>query len=421
MIYKREILENIWKKIDSSEILLLNGARQVGKTTLMKMIKNKLIYEKGVKPKNIFWYDLEQVDDLSIWNKQISALNDLPINDRNEKYYLFIDEFQRSNEIGSTLKVIHDHYPHIKPIITGSASWYLDIDESMAGRKEVFSIWPLNFSEFTEWNNDKKVKNHYQYCLKNIDIAPKEIIEIVNYSYIKYATYGGYPKIVLSEEKEQKVKKLSEIINSYLTRDIKIWNYTANTLQVKNILILLASQIGSLLQISNLSNNSQLGRTMLINRLELLQNTFILHLINPYFTNKIKEIAKAPKVYLIDSGLSNSLLNTFFYEPKTKNFGHLVENVVATELLKTANVLDNIMFWRTVRGREVDLIKKHENKLIPIEVKSGNIEKIPASIKSFIQKYNSKKAYILNWSIIKEEEFAGCRIYFRPLWWAENI
>lgn len=420
MFKNRKILAEIWKNIDNDLILLLNGARQTGKTTLMKMIKEKLIAEKNIQPEQILWFDLEQTDDLTVWSSQTFALPRLPKND-GKKYYLFIDEFQRSKTIGSTLKVIHDHYTHIKAIITGSASWYLDIDESMAGRKRVINIWPLNFSEFMEWSGDSKLQSLYQTALKNISATPAGIIEIINNQFLLFANNGGYPKIVLEKSEENRAKALRETINSYLTRDIKIWNYAANTLEIKKLLTLLAGLSGNLLSIDALSANSGLGRSALANRLELLQNTFIVYLIQPYFTNKIKEITKSPKIYLIDSGLRDVLLNNLTIPPQTTEFGHLAENVIATELLKNAGVLDQIYFWRTVRKQEVDLVKKRETELIPIEVKGGNEENIPEGLKSFIRQYHPENGYVLNWSTIKDVSYRNCVVHFRPLWFAERI
>ena len=413
-------MAEIWKNIDNDLILLLNGARQVGKTTLMKMVKEKLFAEKNVQPEQILWFDLEQAEDLNTWSTQIFALSQLPKDD-GKKYYLFIDEFQRSETIGSTLKVIHDHYPHLKTIITGSASWYLNIDESMAGRKRVISIWPLDFSEFIEWSEDDKLQALYQTTLKNISDTPAGIIELINNHFRLFANKGGYPKAVLTRDEEVCAKTLKEIISSYLTRDIKIWNYAANTLEVKKLLTFLASLSGNLLSLDALSANSGLGRSVLVNRLELLQNTFIAHLLQPYFTNKIKEITKSPKIYLIDSGLRNSLLNNFTVPPQTTEFGHLTKTVVTMELLKNSSVLQQVHFWRTVRKQEVDLVLKRENNLIPIEVKGGNEKSIPSGLKSFIRQYHPQKAFVLNWSVIQELEYQNCAVYFRPLWFADRI
>ena len=418
-MYKtRKVFVKIWEKIDSHEILLLNGPRQVGKTSLLKMIQERLIAEKKVNSDNIYFFDLEKATDLDIFSSQSSVLALLP-DSKKEKYYIFIDEFQKSKKIGSILKVLHDHYPQYKIIITGSASWYLDIDESLAGRKIVFSIWPLSFSEYIEWKNDKDLSTYYKLALKNIKETPLEIINTINKFYLDFATFGGYPAVVLAKSEDDKKNILAELLNSYLTWDIQIYNYKANTLQIKAILTMLASQVGSLLNIGNLSINVGIGRTAIQNRLELLQNTFILHLNSPYFVNKIKELSKNPKVFLVDSGLRNMLLENFSIKPKTKDFGYLIENVIVTELYKQSKITDGIYFWRTVRGQEVDIIRKRENNLLPIEVKSGNEDTKPDGLKSFIKQYKPDLAYVLNWSIVKDEMLEDTKILFRPLWYLE--
>ncbi|HFC36158.1 MAG TPA: ATP-binding protein, partial [Candidatus Moranbacteria bacterium] len=411
MLKNRKIFPKIWKEIDSHHIILLNGARQVGKTTLMKMVREKLISERNISENKILWFDLEQTDDLEQWKTQRDALNILPLKNTSGKYYLFIDEFQRSPEIGSTLKVIHDHYPHIKPIITGSASWYLNIDESMAGRKIVIPIWPLDFEEFIDWENEEKTKRFIS-LLQDSGHLPAGLIESVNQKLVSFLTFGGYPEVNNLDNVEEKISTLKDLVNSYLTRDIKIWNYKANSLQVKKLLALLSSLVGNLLEKQKLSVNSELNRVALENRLELLQNTFILHLLHPFSTNKTKELTRNPKVYLIDCGLRNYLLDNFSILPKTTDFGSLAENFAVTELLKNISVLEQVYYWRTRQGQEVDIILKRKNQLIPIEVKGGNQVTIPSGLKSFIRNYQPKEAYVLNWSIIKDEQYQNCQIKF---------
>jgi uncharacterized protein len=413
MLIQRKALAKIWENIDSDKLLLLNGARQTGKTTLMKMIKNKLVSERNVLEKNIFWYDLEKTEDLQLWSSQAAIFSFLPISEKTQ-CYIFIDEFQRSNGIGSILKVLHDHHPNFKIIITGSASWYLNIDESLAGRKFVFPVWPFSFDEFIKLNSEAVA--YYESIMKNISAATPIGIEKVNNVLMNFLAFGGYPEVVLAEKKD-KPKILSELLNSYLTRDIKIWNYAANSLQVKSLLSILAGQTGSLLEISALSKNSGLGRTAVINRLELLQNTFILHLISPYFTNKIKELTKSPKVFLVDTGLRNVLTGNFSVVSKTPDFGRLAENFVAAELSKNLSEIENVYHWRTPSGQETDFILKRGNNLIPIEVKSGVETSIPSGLKSFIIKYSPDTAYVLNWNTIKDEKLGNTKVFFRPLWW----
>ncbi|OGI34716.1 MAG: hypothetical protein A2259_02815 [Candidatus Moranbacteria bacterium RIFOXYA2_FULL_43_15] len=411
----RTIFPKIWEKIDSEEILLLNGARQVGKTTILKMIGEKLVSEKKIDPKKIHWFDLEDANDLANWSEQNSIFPLLPLDDK-EKHYIFIDEFQRSKNIGSILKVLHDHHPNLKIIITRSASWYLNIDESLVGRKQVFEIWPLNFEEFVLWQNDTNFSALYNQAKNNIKTTPQKIIEAINQRFLDFLRFGGYPAVILRKTKEEKIVVLTELLNAYLTRDIQLWNYAANTLQVKKILTLLASFVGSPLNISNLSKNAEISRTITQNRLELLQNTFILHLISPYFSNKTRELTKSPKVYLVDNGLRNILLSNFSVLPQTADFGYLVENFVAGELLKKSSAIEQILFWQTIQGQEVDIVKKSENIILPIEIKSGAEKSISSGLKLFIFRYNPTTAYLLNWSTVKNIKHNDTEILFRPLW-----
>jgi predicted AAA+ superfamily ATPase len=415
-LIERSIFQKIWEEIDSHHIILLNGARQVGKTTLLKMLMSKLKSEKNISDSQLHYVDLEDINQLLIWDDQRSAIKTLP--DNNQKHYFFIDEFQNAKTIGSTLKVIHDHHPNIKLIITGSASWYLNINESLAGRKIVIPIWPFSFKEYLTTILEQK---EWLRLYQETTTPSENIISLLNSHLFDYLLFGGYPEVVTMTSTKEKIEKLKSLISAYLRKDIKIWNYNANTLEVQKLLSLLASQIGSQLSLSHLSNNSNLGQSIVSNRMELLQNTFILHFLPPFFKNKQKEIIKSPKVFLIDTGIRNSLLNITSILPKTEDFGALAENFVTTELLKKNNPLEKIYFWRTRQGQEVDIIIKRKDKIIPIEVKGGNYKNVPSGLKSFIRTYQPQEAYVLNWSIAKDEQYKNCLVKFRPIWFVNNI
>lgn len=408
---KRSIFPKIWKEMDSHHIILLSGARQVGKTTLLKMVMDRLKSDKGVVDEQLHYIDLENSDQLLIWDDQQSALRVLPKD--GEKHYFFIDEFQNAKTIGTTLKVIHDHHPNIKLIITGSASWYLDINESLAGRKIVIPVWPFSFEEFlmatlenTEWLN-----------LYKQSTLTENSIKFFQPHLIEFLTFGGYPEVVSLPSKEEKVQKLSGLVSAYLRKDIKIWSYVANTLEVKRLFSLLASQAGSQLSVSQLASDTNMGVSAVSNRLDLLQNTFMIHALPPFFANKQKEIVKSPKIFLSDTGIRNMLLGSASVIPQTNDFGMLAENFVVTEILKRQTALEHIYFWRTRQGQEVDIVLKREDTLIPIEVKGGNQKTIPSGLRSFIRTYKPKKAYVLNWSCVKDVEYRGAIVYFRPLFY----
>lgn len=411
----RQIFAKIWEYIDTPDIVILNGARQVGKSTLLKMTREKLNAERNTPSGHIHTYDLEKVDDLALWSNQTAVLA-LPFFSDTTKHFVFIDEFQRSTNIGSTLKVIHDHYPQIKCFATGSATWYTSIDESMAGRKIVIPIWPLSFSEFLEWQENQELYTQYKLATKNKNSITIPIIEKINLALVQFLTYGGYPAVVNAKETHHKTEILSELINSYLLRDIQLWNYATDPLQVKKILTLLASNTGGLLDIQNLCVNASITRPIATNRLNLLENTFIINLLKPYFTNKISELIKNPKVYMVDTGLANNLLDNFIPTPQTDSFGKLAENFVVMELYKQKYSDYRFNFWRTKQKQEVDIIIQNQGQLIPVEVKSGNCTTIPTSLTAFIKKYHPKIAYVLNWSHVGEIKYENCNVLFRTLW-----
>jgi len=412
----RNIFSSIWRKINSHEIILLNGPRQVGKTTIMKQIIEKLKKEKNIKKDQILYFDLEISEDLIIWSDQNTALSALPKNETNKKYYIFIDEFQKSNSIGSTLKVIHDHYPHIKLIITGSASWYLDINESLMGRKRVFPIWQLSFSEFLNLEKNQKIKTIFNSSLNNILEINQDSLDLLNNYLLEFIRYGAYPEVINAKSKNEKKEILSEIINSYILKDVQLYNFSATSIQVRKILVLLADRVGSLLDINNLSLNIGLGRTAMLNRLDLLKNTFVLNILPPFYTNKTKEIVKNPKAYISDLGLRNKILDNFNIVAQTKYFGQNIENFIMTEFLKN-NKQDSLYYWRSKNKLEVDFVIKKDNNLVPIEIKSGNEESIPDGLKQFISTYKPKEAYLLNWSKIKNVKYKKTKVKFRPLWY----
>lgn len=419
----RQIFAKIWENIDNQDIILLNGARQVGKTTLLKMIKEKLQAEKGVPSSNILWFDLEQSTDLEIWRDQTKALSRLPLRS-SERHYVFIDEFQLSPTIGSTLKVIHDHYPHIKCLATGSLSWWVTIDESMAGRKQVYDIWPLSFAEFIDWNKNKTVSKILNIINDNISktsITSPEI-EIANQEMIRYMAYGGYPAVVKAQDIAEKTSLLNELANSFIARDIQHFNRAADPVETRKLLMLLASVSSSLFDVNRVSTDSGLGRTALLNRVGWLEHMFIVRLIRPFFTNKTKELVKTPKVFMGDLGLRNMLLQNYSILPATDDFGRIAENFVVNELFKRANTfLNPLHFWRTKTGHEVDIVANLGENVVPIEIKGGNCAKITSGLSSFIRTYNPKRAYILNWSVIKDEIYHDCEVRFRPLWFANLI
>lgn len=153
-----------------------------------------------------------------------------------------------------------------------------------------------------------------------------------------------------------------------------------------------------------------------------MASAFVLHTLPPYHTNAHKELVKAPKVFVVDTGLRNSLVGTFTIDPHTPLFGMLAENFVVTELLKKRQtVFDKLSFWRTKDGREVGVVLERRDTRIPIEVKAGAVERVPTGLRAFIRAYKPKDAYVLNWSVVQDIVYEGCTVHFRPILFAAHV
>jgi len=423
MLYKRPIFDKIYDfLLKNKEIIVLIGSRQVGKTTIMRQIKQRLLEEKQTEEKNIFTFDLEGYADQLVWNEPLQIEEKLKtIGATPNTKYIFVDEFTRVPNSTSTIKYIHDHYPHVKFIISGSSSISIlkNIKESMAGRKQIFEIYPFNFAEFLSINNPK-AKEEMETFSQN-PLLTEPAVSILNLAMKEFLQFGGYPAVVMSRDTETKQNKISELVNSYLIKDIQTLARDKTMESFSKLLTALAAQNSSLLNVSNLAKTLNLPHATIIRQLNILSNTYFLHLLPPFFKNKQKELVKMNKAFLSDTGLANYLLNRPSLSPGSSEYGSTVEVFVALEFFKTIGSWDKIHYWRDKAGHEVDFVLKTQNQIIPIEVKSGPCDKIPTGLKNFIDLYKPTQAFVLNEKFVGEIKSGDCHIYFRPLWFASQI
>jgi len=395
-IYKRKTVEKIVKYLDSKEVVVIYGARQVGKTTLMKyLIKNYL-------KENVFYFDLELSNLLELCNEGAESVYNYLLQkgaDEKNKIYLLIDEIQYLKNPTNFLKIMHDHYPNIKLLVSGSSTFEIKkkFKESLAGRTVNFELYPLSFEEFLIFKN-----KNYELKKENSKIINDELV-ILAEEYIKF---GGYPKIVLENSEEKKQAYLSQIINTYVRKDIRDIGNIRNIDSFNKLIEVLASQSGQLLNVSELSNTLEINRETVLEYLDLLENTFMIKRIRPYHKNLRSELSKNPKVYFLDTGMMHLLWLKEF--PKII-FGNAFETFVFLELMKTGK---KINFWRTINKQEVDFILNNK-EIYAIEVKLSFQNADTKNLNFFCEKYKCKKKLIgLNgkksgkyiWELIKELE-----------------
>lgn len=414
---KRQIFDKIWENINSYDILILTGARQVGKTTLMLMLKKKLIEELKIDENDIYFYDLEGLTDRQIWQDRIIIEKRLINSSKAKKIYVFIDEFQKVPEITSILKYIHDHFKNIKFIVSGSSSIAINdmMTESMMGRSRTFFIYPLSFQEFLEFKNFKNELNLYQNFMDGVLLAPSEI-ELLNDNLKEFFIFGSYPKITLEKQEQEKKEMLKNIINNYLAKDIQLLVRKKSMPAFEKMLSVIAAQDGLILNINKISKILKINYQTAVRYFDILKYTYLLNFIPAFSQNIFVEISKMERVYFFDQGFKNSLNNNFSYIENSSAIGFAAENFAISEILKNTDSVGKVFYWRTKQGQEVDIIFKKENLIVPIEVKSGSKNSTPSGLKSFINKYNPAKAYVLNKDVIKKEKHGSCEIEYLPIW-----
>jgi hypothetical protein len=342
----RDLTIKIKNYLTKDQVLLIVGPRQAGKTTVLHQIENFL------KKKNDICYflNLEDPDYLSLLNLSPKNLFKIFPIDVKKKVFLLIDEVQYLNNPTNFLKYFFDQYRNkIKIIATGSSAFYLDkkFKDSLVGRKIIFNLLPLSFKEFLRFRGEENLSVKE---LKNLTLSEKETIERF---YQEYIIYGGYPRVVLSNQ-EEKIDVLRDIAYSYIKKDIFEANIRQEEIFYK-LFRLLANQVGNLVNSSELANTLDVSKTTIDNYLYLMQKSFHLVLIRPFYKNIRKELTKMPKVFFIDSGLRNFFKNDFRFLKDRDDLGQLLENAVFRQLKEKYNI-EEIKYWRTIQQKEIDFI-----------------------------------------------------------------
>ncbi|MEF2174957.1 MAG: ATP-binding protein [Candidatus Absconditabacteria bacterium] len=390
----RKIFHNLLKEIDNNQIILLIGARQVGKTTLMKQVRERIS-----KSYDTYFLNLEDPDIKSNLNTHPNKLFDITGTKNTDKQVIFIDEIQYLDNPTNFLKYIFDEYKdNVKLYVSGSSSFYIDqkFKDSLIGRKKVYNIHTLDFEEFLDFKNENNLKRAI-FQNKKIPILEKYKLESL---FIEYITYSGYPEIVLFEDFSQKINRLSEFTLDYIKKDI----YDSNIADIDkflNILKTLANQTGELLNMSEIANSFNLSLPTVEKYIYIMQKSFHIALIRPFYSNIRKELSKMPKVYFYDLGFRNSLLKNFDNINNRLDKGGYLENIVWREFLFTYG-LDNIKYWRTISKNEVDFIindnKAYESKFSEKLIKESKY-------KSFTDKYPSFDLEFITYNNLFEKMF----------------
>jgi predicted AAA+ superfamily ATPase len=383
----RNLLKELRKHLSKKEISLIVGPRQAGKTTLMMILKAEL-EKKGC---HTLFLNMDIERDLRFFFSQERLVRKMELELGQKKGYVFIDEIQRKENAGLFLKGIYDMNLPFKLIVSGSGSLELKekIHESLVGRKRLFELNPLSFDEFVNF----KTENRYASRLSEFFSLERERTSEL---LIEYLNFGGYPRVVTEETAKEKQSIIDEIFRSYLEKDISFLLRVKRIDAFRTLVSLLADQIGQLINLSEISNTIGVSLVTLKNYLWYGEGTFIFNRLLPYFSNIRKEITRSPKIYFFDLGLRNYCLGIFGIVPDPMGYGSVFENLICNMIRQRMQITGaSLHFWRTKDKAEVDFIIKKGDRIIPLEVKYGKINKVSRSFRNFIERYNPSDAYIV--------------------------
>jgi uncharacterized protein len=342
MLIKRTIQEAVEKALFKEKIVIIYGPRQVGKTTLVKQIKEK--YNSKYAYFNCDEPDVRE----ALTNKTSTELKDFLNLDLNK--LVVLDEAQRVKNIGITLKLLIDNFPETQIIATGSSSFDLanEISEPLTGRKNEFFLYPFSLEELSQMYSSLEIDR----LLENKMI------------------FGMYPEIIL--KKDDLEKSLKSLTQSYLYKDVLQYQNIKNPEILEKLLQALALQVGNEVSYNELAGTVGVDKNTVANYIQLLEKAFVIFRLNPFSRNLRTELKKLRKIYFYDNGIRNALINNLNPLNLRQDQGALWENFMLSERVKHNNnhALDkNLYFWRTKQKQEIDFLEESGGAISAFEFK----------------------------------------------------
>jgi uncharacterized protein len=353
----RALYEQITKRFYTGKTILLLGPRQVGKTTLMKQIQK-------VNTDKTIWLNADNTDDRELLNN----INSTRAKDLFPPQSLvIIDEAQRLDNSGLTLKIIHDSCPEIQLAATGSSAFELTdkIKESLTGRKWTFKLFPISFEELV--NHTTKIE-----LIRNLETR---------------LIYGSYPEVITRVENEKEI--LYELLSDYLYKDIFRLKEVRKPDLLEKLVKALAFQVGNQVSNRELANMLQADKETIERYIYLLEEAYIIFRLSSYSKNLRNELKKSKKIYFIDNGIRNAVINQFNPLSLRNDTGALWENLMISERMKNneyKRTFRSVYFWRTTRQQEIDYLEESDGKLHAFEFKWQSGKKVCSPV-AFLSAY----------------------------------
>lgn len=387
---KRLLFDEIIKQMSHKNAILIVGSRQVGKTTLMRQV-----FEE-VKDFPKLWFDFdnpleqkvfEDEDYRNIYERILKM-----VGGKKERMHIFIDEIQNYPEATKIIKYFIEHYG-VKFIVTGSSSFYLKnlFPESLSGRKFLYNLNPLSFRESLFFKDkisrEEAMAQDIKSIIKNQD---EFFVKKLESDYEEYLKFGGFPEVVLTDDPKTKLQILKNIFASFFEKDIKIMADYKDIRELRDLMMLLAPRVGSMIDITRISKELEVSRAKVYSYIDFLEKTFIIRMVSKYSKSLDRSVAGGKKAYFMDTGMLNMIGNV--------NDSQLFENAAVNQIA----YYGDISFYNKKNVSEIDVIL---DKKIAFEVKLNGIDRDYESVKQLAQSLELEEFYIVSKKFKKEEGF----------------
>ncbi|MBI2259120.1 MAG: ATP-binding protein [Flavobacteriia bacterium] len=362
---KRNLSEIISKKLNDNKIIVILGARQVGKTTLLESLTKKY--------KKVLHFNGDDSDTRSILSEANSTKLKYLIGNAD---CVFIDEAQRIENVGLTLKIIHDNRFKCKVFASGSSAFEIanKFNEPLTGRKWEYQLYPFSFEEMVKHTNFNEESRNLSHRL----------------------VFGYYPDVVNNPSNEREI--LEQIANSYLYKDILNWERIKKPNQLDKLIKALAFQVGNLVSYNELGQISGLNNETVEHYINLLEKAFVVFRLGTYNRNLRNELKKTRKIYFYDNGIRNAIIKQYMPIELRNDIGQLWENFIISERIKhnqSNQHFCNTYFWRNLAKQEIDYIEEWGGKIDAFEFKWQSKNENIKFPNMFLENYKPNKTKLI--------------------------
>ena len=365
--YINRSIQNLDQHLQPVKVVIILGPRRTGKTTLVNhFLENTTFKYRNETGDNIRINELFETGDFNLI-KEFSKGFEL----------IVIAEAQKIKNIGQGLKILTDYTENLRLLVTGSSSFELlgQVGEPLTGRKKTYTLYPVSQGELLSKYNSYDLKENLE----------------------SFLLFGGYPEVITTDDKTEKIEILNEILNAYLLKDILEMDRVKNSKLLLNLLRLLAFQVGNQVSLSEIARTLQIDNKTVGRYIDLFEKSFVLFSLGGYSNNLRSEVSRKSKYYFYDNGIRNALISNFNPLSIRNDTGMLWENFLFMERMKKrsyTNMHANTFFWRTYDQKEIDLIEERDGKLFGYEFKWGT-KKIKAPRK-WTEEYPEAEFNVIN-------------------------